>query len=728
MSRNALLISLIVVLNICCTRAISAGRCANADLPPLLQFVDGRPVRTTTDWRARQTEIRRLMVRTFTGTFPSQPPRLLDAEIVREELKADGSTRRRVKLTFDTRNRVSMEICLWLPPGKGPFPVVLTVPVEWQVDRRCQWPQAALKRGYAACLYPGVSFTCTPAKGYEDYKKAIGAFRGDYPEATWADLPCGAWIAGRALDYLLDAKYGCPIVKDQVGIIGHSRYGKQSLMAAAFDSRITSVVARSPGSPASCPYRFTSRNTFAEAPPDFPGDWFLPGLKQYYGREHELPIDAHGWYALIAPRRCLIHTAHNDGCEPTFAVERAYCEGRKVYALLGRPENLRVQFRQGAHNPTTDAHRKTYFDWFDLSFQRGEATQDLFAEEFIHRFDWPAWRARQPESSTTAPGKNADVRTRIEWALGTIPQRILPSGRPRFLTDAESEMMTHDRWQVKNTARIPVNFGADVRGNLYYNPTVTAPAPAVIWLHPYSYHSGYNEGYGVQGTTVYHRLAQQGFVVLAYDQCGFGLRLLEGRDFYRDYPHWSRLGRMIYDVHAAVDFLAEGRGHAASGMPPIDRRQIYVLGYSVGGMVGLYAAALDERIAGVASFCGFTPLRTDTDAKTTGGIRRLWQWHALQPKLGLFHGRERDIPYDFDDVIARIAPRPCLIVSPQRDRDADFADVVACVNRARQAWAQTPNPNALTHLTPNDINRFQADQQALFTKWHRQLQKQTPKN
>ncbi len=243
---------------------------------------------------------------------------------------------------------------------------------------------------------------------------------------------------------------------------------------------------------------------------------------------------------------------------------------------------------------------------------------------------------------------------RMEWALGTAPSHIASSGLPRFLTDAESEMMTHDRWQVENTARIPVSLGADVRGNLYYNPTAKSPAPAVIWLHPYSYHSGYNEGYGVQGTTVYHRLAQQGYVVLAYDQCGFGLRLLEGRNFYRDYPHWSRLGRMVYDVRSAVDFLAEGRGHAKSARPPIDRKQIYVLGYSVGGMVGLYAAALDERIAGVASFCGFTPLRTDTDAKTTGGIRRLWQWHALQPKLGLFQGREQEIPSDFDDVIAQI--------------------------------------------------------------------------
>ena len=194
---------------------------------------------------------------------------------------------------------------------------------------------------------------------------------------------------------------------------------------------------------------------------------------------------------------------------------------------------------------------------------------------------------------------------------------------------------------------MPVSFGEKCAATSTTIQTIKTPAPVVIWLHPYSYHSGYNEGYGVQGTTVYHRLAQEGFVVLAYDQCGFGLRLLEGRDFYEAYPRWSRLGRMVHDVSAAVDFLVDGKGKAQGTMPAVDKGQVYVLGYSLGGMVGLYAAALDERIAGVASFCGFTPLRTDTDDKPTGGIRRLWEWHALQPLLGMFHGREQDISLRF---------------------------------------------------------------------------------
>ncbi|MBC8234467.1 alpha/beta fold hydrolase [bacterium] len=689
-------------------------------LPPLLEFLDGIPVQNLKDWISRREEIRRFICQYFIGAFPTTVPAIIDAKVLNEIKRDDGSTRRRVKLTFDTENKASFEMWIWIPKVEGPFPILLTQPRYYQIP----WAELALSRGYLVCLYPGVD-SHHREDDYPDYDSVWQKFRAEYPEATWTEISTKAWLASRALDYLLDSKYGYNTAKGQVSIIGHSRYGKQSLIAAAFDDRITAVVARSPGSPGSCAYRFTSRNTFAEAPDDFPSEWFLPSLRSYTGREHELPIDAHGWLALIAPRRCMIHTAHQDGCEPTFAVERSYLEGKKVYRFLGHPENLRVIYRSGGHDPIIDEHLQQNMDWFDLSFGRGTVKQNDFPEAFIHKFDWHAWKSQLNEDDLKVPFNTVqssedldDRRARILWALGQAPNKIDWDGQYTFLTDAVSERMDHDRWEIENTARMPVSFADNIRGNIYYNPSVISPAPVVIWLHPYSYQTGYNEGYGVQNTTVYHRLAQEGFVVLAYDQVGFGLRLLEGRDFYKRYPKWSRLGRMIYDVHAAVDFLVNGKGKSKGSMPQIRQDSIFVLGYSLGGMVGLYAAALDERIAGVASFCGFTPLRTDTDAKITGGIRRFYEWHALQLLLGIFHGREPDIPYDFDDVLALIAPRACLIVSPKRDREADFNDVVQCVNEAQKAWQAKDRPETLTHMTPDDINRFQSEQHAMFLQWY----------
>jgi dienelactone hydrolase len=687
---------------------------ARADLPPLLEFLDGTPVRNLEDWADRKEEIRRLMCHYFIGTFPKSVPSIIDAEILEEHTEEDGSSRRRVKVTFSTENKVSFEMWLWIPPGKGPFPILLTAPRFYQRE----WARVALDRGYLVCLYPGLD-TYHQEDDYPGYEKVWETFREEYPDATWTDISTKAWLASRALDYLLDPAYGYPVAEAQVGITGFSRYGKQSLIAAAFDERITSVVARSPGSPGSCAYRFTSRNTFCEAPADFPGEWFLPSLRLYTGREHELPMDAHGWMALIAPRRCMIHTAYHDDGEPTFAVERVYLEARSVYELLSCSENLRVIYRTGGHEPVTEEHRQQNLDWFDLSFHRGSAQPTDFPEELIHHFNWQHWKSQQTKdgriASPVGPQVNVtpqvnhgriDRQATILWALGEQPERIEWDDHYTFPTEPEP-------------GRTTVSFGENVHGDVYYEPNLKTPAPVVIWLHPYSYPTGYKEAYGVDGVEVYQRLAREGFVVLAYDQCGFGHRLMEGRDFYAKYPKWSRLGRMVHDVHRAVDFLVDGKGQAKGPMPAINKNDIYVLGYSLGGMVALYATALDERIGGVASFSGFTPLRTDTDTKPTGGNRRLWEWHALQPRLGLFHGREHEIPYDFDDVLARIAPRTCLIVSPKRDRDTDFDDVVQCVAKGRTAWENNDGAHALTHLTPDDVNRFQTDQQTVFLEWHR---------
>ena len=139
--------------------------------------------------------------------------------------------------------------------------------------------------------------------------------------------------------------------------------------------------------------------------------------------------------------------------------------------------------------------------------------------------------------------------------------------------------------------------------------------------------------------------------MVSYDQFGFGDQLTSAFGFYDKYPHWSMLGKAISDVSDVIDYLVEGKGAASEEVPETDPSKIYICGFSYGGMVGLYAAAMDKRIAGVASFSGFTPMRADTDAKTTGGIRRLWEWHHVLPKLGLYNGKEEDIPFDYEDVI-----------------------------------------------------------------------------
>jgi hypothetical protein len=106
------------------------------------------------------------------------------------------------------------------------------------------------------------------------------------------------------------------------------------------------------------------------------------------------------------------------------------------------------------------------------------------------------------------------------------------------------------------------------------------------------------------------------------------------------------------------------------------------------------------RLASVASFSGFSPWRTDVSA-ATGGVRRWWELHALVPRLGLFHGREHEIPYDYGELLRALAPRPVLVWAPQRDRGSSHADVVACVRAANAT-----SGSAITLKTPDTDSRF----------------------
>lgn len=692
------------------SRAQSYSR---TDLPPLLEFLDGRQVEKREDWEQRKAEIRSLVIENFIGSFPPETPQISGVKIVADESRQDGSRRRRVRITLNTPHRASFEMAVWTPKATGPFPLLLTAPRYYQRF----WAEDAVARGYAVCLFPGVD-SHHQEEEYPGYEKVWETVRSEYPKATWTEISAKSWLASRCIDYLLSEQSIVRIEPEHIAIIGHSRYGKQAMIAAAFDSRISCVVARSPGSPASCPYRLTSRNTFAEAPMDFPDEWFLPSLRSFLGREHELPIDAHAWYALIAPRRCLIHTAYNDGAEPTFAVEKAYLEGRSVYRFLDAEQNLRVDYRTGGHNsgtasePISAADRKRNLDWIDLSFGRGSARQVDFPERLLHDFDWDRWRTRQDDAAL-AIDKAAPPVERLKWVLGEAPKSLPNVDQPEFLTDEESSLMTHDRWKPEDVRRVPIHFGDDVRGNLYFQVGLTEPVPVVVWLHPLSYHSGYNEGYGVQGTTIYNRLAQHGIAVIAYDQCGFGLRLLEGTDFYERHPRWSRLGRMVRDARAAVSFAVDGEGAAQSTIPRLDPNQVFLLGYSSGALTAMYAGALDDRVAGTACFCGWTPMRGADN-------RRLGKLHALAPRLGLYDCREHELPLDYDDILRLLSRKPCLLVTPKRDRFTDHEAVAETVRNLHDA------NDSITWEAPDDVNRFQSDQQMRFLRWIGQVIKDTP--
>jgi hypothetical protein len=160
-------------------------------------------------------------------------------------------------------------------------------------------------------------------------------------------------------------------------------------------------------------------------------------------------------------------TAWTDGCEPTWAVERAYKAGREVYRMLGAGDHLRVKYRPGQHHGFLDVD--SYFDWMMFAGGAPGFGVGLFPELLLHDFDWSTWSRHVPVKWQKPPA-GASRLDKIRWGLGEEPAAILSPGghygeqcEPGDTADGcfISKMLTHSRFvgHSSNISRAEVNFG-----------------------------------------------------------------------------------------------------------------------------------------------------------------------------------------------------------------------------------------------------------------------------
>jgi dienelactone hydrolase len=693
-------------------------------LPDPLRFADGRAVSNEADWRARRAEIVQAMEKWDVGSVPPKPA--LDKIVPVNERRGEGYLTRTVRLEYGPGDKASTQVTVVIPDGSGPFPVLIGT----------GWAPALLRRGYISC-------------SFDESVDRPSNLPELYPDFDFGTMGQRAWTAQLVVDYL----YTLPQVdRQRIAITGYSRLGKMATIAAALDPRIAAVIAGSTGVGGILPWRLSGERGNGEGIESttrmFPL-WFQPRLRFFSGHEDRLPFDGNLLVALVAPRACLMEYGLNDEVSNTWGSEQTYASAIKVYQLLGRPDGLGIMRLPGFHGAND---QELCLDWLDEQFGRSPRK---WTNVFLYPWNFAEWRSRSGVTADGAPhlasplrarsvadweAKAAGIRKAVTWTLGDEPTKLAPADTPRgfffnrgppppptkpvanpgqLAPDVPGWVIARNSiefgWNDPARSSVDcrrVRFGGNLTGDLYY-PKGTPEGtklPTVIWLHGYSYPLGY--------MWVYRRdlhpvlaLAKAGYAVLAYDQCGFGSRMNEIGPFYDRWSRWSQMGRMVEDARAAVDFLEKDS--------MVDPQRIYLFGYTLGGAVALHTAAFDSRVKGVVSVCGFTPMRTDTPEKGTTGLARYSYERPVEPRLGLFIGHEEQVPYDYDELVAAIAPRPVLVVQPQRDRDATPADVHAAVERARNIYSLYGADANLGLDEPDDIARLTTATQDRAIAWMR---------
>ena len=324
----------------------------SAELPDLFQFDDGGRVRTGADWRRRAHEMRDLIVGLEYGGLPPTPAETRCEELHTTTVEKFGDARFiSCRVTTGPDQPFSFLLYLLVPPGDGPYPVVLNGDACW----RCATDEVAaevLGRGNILAQFNRTEMA----------PDVPGGGRG----SSHGALAAWAWGYHRCVDALSTMDF---VDAARIAITGHSRGGKASLLAGATDERIALTCANDSGCGGAGSHRWQSSGSekLADILGAFP-HWFGPRLMEFVNRDAELPFDQHFLKSLVAPRALLTTEALGDLWANPAGTWQTHLAAREAYQFLDAGERIGIWYREGGHDHGV-ADWRAFLDFLDWQFR-----------------------------------------------------------------------------------------------------------------------------------------------------------------------------------------------------------------------------------------------------------------------------------------------------------------------------------------------------------------------
>jgi hypothetical protein len=207
------------------------------------------------------------------------------------------------------------------------------------------WQQQVLAKGWGyATINPG-SIQADNGAGLR--QGIIGLCnKGQYRKADdWGALRAWAWGASRALDYFETDK---SVDARHVALEGHSRYGKATLVAMAYDPRFWTAYVSSSGEGGAKLHRRNWGEIVENVAAASEFHWMAGNFLKYAGPLNwdDLPVDSHELVALCAPRPVFIGggATNGDGWADAKGSFLAAAGAGPVYRLLGKKDMGTTEF------------------------------------------------------------------------------------------------------------------------------------------------------------------------------------------------------------------------------------------------------------------------------------------------------------------------------------------------------------------------------------------------
>ena len=333
-------------------------------LPDPLRFKDGRPVESAADWKQRAKEIRADFDKEILGRTPASLP-AVNWHVVSEKAETYGGVDVRTKMLSgevqapaNSPGQVKIELLLTTPAkAEGPVPVMMELafendfrkatsgpldsytPLPWGVDGKL-----VVQRQWGFAILNPASMQKDDGSGLTN--GIIGLVNHGKPRGVedWGALKAWAWGAHEALQYLETDK---AVDAKQVGLAGHSRFGKAVLVTMAYYPEFAIGYSSSSGEGGAKLYR----HIYGETIPNLCGPslyhWFDGEFLRYAGplNAGDLPVDNHELIALSAPRPLFIAggsdagdgyaNPNGDAWADTHGMFLAEVAAGPVYRLMG---------------------------------------------------------------------------------------------------------------------------------------------------------------------------------------------------------------------------------------------------------------------------------------------------------------------------------------------------------------------------------------------------------
>ena len=343
------------------------------NLPDPLKLNDGRRVTAAKDWWTnRRPEIVAAFDDDVYGRVPVNVPKVT-WEVVSTRQEAIGNvaviTKRlsgHLDNSVDPEINVNIDLLLTTPANaQGPVPLIMELAFSPEFmaavarsipeivpggrgNQGPRWQEQVLALGWGYAILLPTSFQADSGAGLTS--GIIGLVNHGQPRKVpeqWGTIRAWAWGASRAMDFL---ETDAAVDASQVGIMGHSRFGKTALVAMAYDQRFAVAYISSAGTGGDKLFRHVygeQLENLAAAPTFY--YWMAGNFMKYAGPKtaSDLPVDAHELIALCAPRPVFIgvgsNTAGDEWADPVGEFLGAVAAG-PVYRLLGKKDLGTTEF------------------------------------------------------------------------------------------------------------------------------------------------------------------------------------------------------------------------------------------------------------------------------------------------------------------------------------------------------------------------------------------------